>query len=145
MTNLTYKFGNDFENEAGAVSISIPAEIETAGTRGTVPAEFVKSGEDYVAFSVPANVIIKSFYLVVTEAMVGTVNAYLGASTGGTQLFNAASITSVGGVKSTVTDALVTTPEQITVNFSDAQTAGEIKIVFDAIFISTNTAKYVGA
>ena len=143
MTNISYKFGNNFENESGAVSVSVPAIIENEGQRGTVPPVLVAAGEEYVSFSIPANTIIKNFYLVVAEAMVGTVTVYLGTSSG-TALFTAAVITATGLTKSSVEDAYVTTPTEITLVFSDAQTAGEIKLAFDLLFLETNTAKYVG-
>jgi len=147
--SLTYKFGNNFENEASSGAVSVPAQIQGEGARGAVPPVFIGAGDTVTAFTIPANCIIKSFYLVVEDAMVGlgadtsTVTVTLD-DTATTVLFQDADIFTTGEVaKSTVEDLYVTTPYTVSLTFLEAQTEGAIKLVYDFIQLDTNTAKYI--
>jgi len=139
--NLTYKFGNNFENESSSAAVSIPAQIQGEGARGVVSPIMIQAGDVVTAFAIPANCIIQSFYLVTEEAMAGTVTVAL---SGGTEIFPALTdVTTVGLEKATVSDVYVDAPYDIEVTFSDTQVGGSIKVAFDFIQLDTNTAKYL--
>ena len=142
-TILTYKNGNNFENEAAAAAVTVTALVNPESARGTVAAEFVTAGETYQSLSVPANCIVKNFYLVVEEAMTGTVQVILDASTPADIFAAGASVTTVGATISSLKDVYVTTPTSISFIFSATQTAGVVKVAYDLIYLDTNTAKYV--
>jgi hypothetical protein len=140
--NLTYKYGNNFENEFSAGVVSVPALLQPEGGRGTIPATFIAAGDIVESYTIPANSVIKNFYLIVEEAMAGTVTVEL---SDGTDIFAAlTSVTTVGIAKSALVDVFVTEPDSIKITFSDAQTAGSIKIAYDFVQLDTNTAKYIG-
>ncbi len=144
-TNLTHVNGNDFENENSSAAVTVKALISSESARGTVPAVYVTAGEEYLSLSVPANCVIKNFYLVVEEAMTGTVTIVLDGDTPADIFAAATAISSVGATKSSLEDVYVTTPTNIKFVFSDTQTAtdGDIKVAFDFIQLDTNTAKHV--
>ena len=139
--NLTYKFGNNFENEASAGTVTVPAKLEFEGGRGTVPAVFIQAGDVVSTVTIPANAVIKNFYLITEEAMTGTVTVTIDG--GATTIFTAADITVVGIAKSAVVDVYTTAPSDIEFTFSATQTAGSVKVAYDFIQLDTNTAKYI--
>ena len=140
--DLTYENGNNFENESSAVAVTAKAQIRPESGRGVSPALFIGAGDVITSGSVNANSVIGKIYLVTEEAMAGTVTVAIG----GTEVFPAGtSVSSVGLAVSAIEDVYVTTPENITITFSDAQTAGQIKVAYEFISLDTNTAKYVGA
>lgn len=138
--NLTYEFGNNFENEASAGTVSVPAEIRGAGTRGLTPPVFVGAGDVVESYTVPANCVVTNLYLVVKEAMTGTVDVtFAGVTT-----HTGADISAEGLLlPDTWSELYITTPEKVELTFSDAQTAGEVSVVFEFIQVNTNTAKYI--
>ena len=144
-TILTYVNGNDFENENSSAAVTVKALVAPESERGTVPAVYVTAAEEYLSLSVPANCVIKNFYLVVEEAMTGTVQVILDGDTPADIFAAATSVATVGVAKSALEDVYVTTPTNIKFVFSDTQTAvdGNIKLAFDFLMLDTNTAKHV--
>ena len=144
-TNLTYLFGNNFENEKSAAAVTVPALITPEAERGTVAAKFVTAAEEYIALAIPANVIIKNFYLVVEEAMAGTVTVTLEDDTPVDIFAAATSVATVGATVSALKDVYVTEPLNVKFVFTDTQTAGQVKLAFDFLQLDTNTSKYLNA
>lgn len=144
MTSLTYKFGNNFENEKSSVAITVPALIEANKGRGSIPPIYVVSGEEYQSVSIPENCVISNMYLVVEAPMAGTVTV----SIDGTDVFTDEPIATIGAITSSVVTGefplYTTTPQAVSFVFNTDQTAGSIKLAFDFIQLDTNTAKYVG-
>lgn len=141
--NLTYENGNNFENEFSAGVVTIPAMLRPESARGSVPATFIAAGDEVVAFTIPANAVIKNFYLIVEEAMAGTITVEIDG--GNTEVFAAAtSVASVGITKSSLVDVYTTEPYDVMVTFASAQTAGKIRLAYDFIQLDTNTSKYIG-
>ena len=144
--NLTYQFGNNFENEASSAAVSVPAMVVAEGIRNSTPAVYLADGDTVVSFTIPANCIIQNFYLVVEEAMTGTVGVTLddGANTEVFPITTA--IDAVDVVLSDLFDVYVTTPYNLVFTFAGDQSLtpdGTLKIAFDYIQLDTNTAKYI--
>ena len=137
--NLTYAFGNNFENENSSAAVSVPAKIRGEGARGTTPAVFIAAGDTVTALSIPANVIIQNFYLVVESPMAGNVTVAID----GNEVFPSTPIVTVGAYLSDLFDVYTTTPYELTLTFDTAQTEGSIKIAYNFIQLDTNTAKYL--
>ncbi len=137
--NLTYAFGNNFENENSSAAISIPAKIRGEGARGTSPAVFIAAGDTVTTLSIPANVIIQNFYLIVESPMAGNITADIN----GTEVFPSTPVVTEGAYLSDLFDVYTTTPYDLNVTFDAAQTEGSIKIAYNFIQLDTNTAKYL--
>ena len=143
--NLTYKFGNNFENEMSSAAVSVPAMVVNEGIRNSTPPVYLADGDTVVSFTIPANSIIKNFYLVVEEAMTGTVAVALNDGSA-TEVLPATAITAVGITKSALVDVYTTTPYDLIFTFAGDQSTtpdGALKLAFDYIQLDTNTAKYI--
>ena len=96
-TDVRGLFQNNRRREAHAVTATIPSIIEQADLRSGTAAVTLASG-DYTTLTIPANVIVTSVSLVVTDPLAGgTVSAgTLAAKIGGTSVLTATTITAAG-------------------------------------------------
>jgi len=145
MRSITGNYQNNLRNVSEVTSVTLPAELEPANYRLGLDPVFAEAAEVYQALVIPPKSILKKFYLIVEEAMTGTVTITL--SNGSTAIFTDAAITVPGIFVSTEVDLLTDTPEGFDIVLSDDQVAtanGSIRIVCDFASIDTNNGIYGG-
>ena len=133
-------FKNNLRRANEVITVTLPALIREANVRTGQGAEYVATGTTYVTSNIPADVILQKVYLVVDEAMGGTVTV---TNLDGTKtFFSAAAVTSAGAAVSSVVDTLVTAEDGFAITFSANQTAGQVRIVAEFLSNDTNIGIY---
>lgn len=133
--SITNLFKNNLRRISEGLSIDIPAVIRPANTRTGVGEETILATNTYTVDAVPEGSIVGKVYLIVEEAMTGTITVK--NSDDSVTFFNLQAITAPGAYVSAVVDTYASSPDGFNVTFSSDQTAGRVRIV--ASFLSKDT------
>lgn len=133
-------FKNNLRRANEGVTVTVPALIREANIRTGQGAEYVTAGVEYIANNLPVDCIVQRVYLVVDEAMGGTVTVT--NLDGTTTFFSAQSVTTPGAVVSATEDQLVTVADGFKLVFSATQTAGSVRVVAEILSNDTNVGIY---
>ena len=142
--NLSSQFENNLRRVSEVGVATFPAKVSVNGDRLGQADEFVKAGDAYQVYTIPADSIATVFYIVVDEPFDAGLKATLKTIAGTPKVIKTdAALTTKGATVATLKDAYFDKADGISAVFSGAATKGSFRVVAEFISCSTNNGIYV--
>ncbi len=144
MTNLSHLFENNLRKASEVGVVCLPAMLSTGGDRLGQAAEYVKAGENYIAYTIPADSIVSKVYFIVDEAFAAGTTAAIATLKGiPTVVAAALDLATVGASVSAASDLYFDAADGFSITLNQASQVGKVRVVAEFISASTNTGMYV--
>jgi len=142
--NLSSQFENNLRRVSEVGVATFPAKVSVNGDRLGQADEFVKGGDSYQVYTVPADSIATEFYIVVDEAFDTGLKATLKTIAGTPVVIKTdALLDVVGATVATLKNKHFDKADGISAVFSGDATKGSFRVVAEFISCSTNNGIYV--
>jgi len=142
--NLSSQFENNLRRVSEVGVATFPAKVSTNGDRLGQAAEFAKGGDAYQVYTIPADSIATTIYIVVDEAFDTGIKATLKTIAGTPKVIKTdADLTVVGATVATLKNAYFGKADGVSAVFSGDVTKGSFRVVAEFISCSTNNGIYV--
>lgn len=142
--NLTAQFENNLRRFADGSTATIPAVVAPADVRTGVAQENVVSTDVYLAYSIPANVVVQKYYLIVEEAFDITLGTVTITDMDDNALFTAVDVLTVGATVSAVVDdyKALANGYKVAFNANSAAGVGRLKVVAQYVNVEATDGRF---
>jgi hypothetical protein len=141
--NITNRYNNQDKRFAESVVMTIPAQLESGGSRLSTPPVYVQYGDALTAALVEADTIIKRAYIIIDEAL--PASSLIAVDIAGTTYFTGIDGTATGLTVSTEEDTLLKNGQTITVSITGGSgdvISGLVRVVLDTVSPSLKNGNY---